>query len=264
VQTHVSWEREGDLAYLNFGCDPQGKPNTMDRTVLAELQTCLREIKTSAPELRALIVRSLSERYFIVGANVNALKELDASTIGEWVAAGHAVFNQLEALPLPTIARLEGFTLGGGLELALCCDLLLAGPEAKFGQPEARLGLVPGWGGSMRLPRRIGLGRAKELFFTGRIVDAQQALTMGLVDFVGDKEAIDSYIDALLADIRQCAPQAVAECKSLLNRSVTISNEESLSSEAWSSEACLANAETQERVATYLQSRIKPEEKRSV
>lgn len=254
MQTHVTFEHQDDIGTLTFTCEVRGKPTTLDLHVLDELDDCLGDIEALADTLRAVIVQSAFPKYFIVGANVNALQTLNAETIVPWVQRGHAVFNRLARLPLPVIAKVEGYALGGGLELAMACDLIVATENARFGQPEANLGVVAGWGGSYRLPRRVGLAKAKELFFTGRIVDAETARAIGLVDFVGD---VDAYLDALLADIRTCGRVAVAYMKQLIDNSPDITIEQNCLDEAVASSRVMADADTQARVANYLASRKK-------
>lgn len=258
MQTHVTFERRDDVGTFTFACDEPGKPTTLDLQVLDELDTCLDEVEACVEDLRALIVQSDSPKYFLVGANVNALRSLDATSIVPWVQRGHQVFNRLARLPLPVIARVEGYALGGGLELAMACDLIVAaegavtGGGARFGQPEAKLGVVAGWGGSGRLPRRVGLARAKELFFTGRIVDAAAAHAMGLADFVGD---VDAIVADLVDDIRPCGWIAVASMKQLLDRGLDLTLEQIARDEAVASSRCLADPDTQARVARYLEGR---------
>jgi enoyl-CoA hydratase len=252
MQTHVTLEIREDIAHLIFACDEPTKPTTLDGVVLDEMIGCLDSVERGLDDLRALVVRSVSSKYFVVGANINALKTLDAVSIGPWVRRGHVVLNRLEALPLPTVAKVEGYALGGGLELAMACDFIVAAPSAKFGQPEAALGLVSGWGGSYRLPRRVGLARAKELFFTGRVIDAEAALAMGLVDYVG---YVDGYLKALFGDIRKMGRLAVSEMKHLIASSPAISLGQSADEEAAASSRCLADADTQARVRSYLDSR---------
>jgi enoyl-CoA hydratase len=252
MQTHVTFEHKGDIGYLTFACETPGKPTTLDLHVLNELDACLDEVETLTATLRAIIVQSAFPKYFLVGANINALQTLNAETIVPWVQGGHAVFNRLARLPLPVIAKVEGYALGGGLELVMACDLIAATESARFGQPEANLGVVAGWGGSYRLPRRVGLAKAKELFFTGRIVDAATAHDIGLADFVGD---VNAYLDALLADIRKCGRVAVASMKRLIDNSPGITIEQNCLDEAVASSRCMADADTQARVANYLEGR---------
>lgn len=146
MQTTVKLSMDADIGTLTFVCDETGKPTTLDLRVLDELDAHLSTIESHSDRLRAVLVESAYPKYFIVGANINALKTLNADTIVPWVKKGHEVFNRLEALPLPVIAIVEGYALGGGLELAMACDMILAADTAKFGQPEANLGVVSGWG----------------------------------------------------------------------------------------------------------------------
>jgi enoyl-CoA hydratase len=226
MQTRVSFERQGHIGTLTFACDEPGKPITLDLEVLDELATRLDEIQAVIDGLRAIVVQSNSNRYFIVGANVNALETLNAQTIVPWVRKGHAVFSRIVSLPV--IARIKGYALGGGPELAMACDLIAASRRARFGQPEeASLGLVAGWGGSYRLPRRVGVAKAKELFFTAQIIDAETAYEIGLVNFCGDDDKLDNYMDALLDNICTCSQVAVSQMKKLLDDSLNITVQES-------------------------------------
>lgn len=255
MPTTISLTYQDDIGYLTFVPETSGKPPTLDRQVLDDLGAILRHLGTAVDRLRAVVVRSAAERYFIVGANLRAMECLDATTITPWVLEGHAVVNELAALPLPVIAFIEGYALGGGLELALACDLMLSTPAAQFGQPEAALGLVPGWGGSYRLPRRVGVARAKELYFTGKRINAETAYAWGLVDFVAPKEELEVYLAELLTGIRGCSAVAVAQVKGLLNGSLEITLAECGHQEAEASRHCFADPDTQRRVAAFLAGR---------
>jgi enoyl-CoA hydratase len=259
MQTHITFERHDPIGYLVFACDEPGKPNTLDHQVLDELDGHLAAIEGMS-DLRAVVLRSDAPKYFVVGANINALQELSPETIVRWVRHGHGVLNRLEALPIPAVARVEGFCLGGGLELAMACDLILAAETARFGQPEANLGLVAGWGGSYRLPRRIGLARAKELFYTARVIDAATADRFGLAENVGPAEAMDARLDEILQGIGTCGAVAVSQMKSLLNGSLEMSLADNGQREAEASRLALSSEETQEREATFLESRRKRRE----
>ena len=256
MQTHVRFERDGDIGYLVLACDEPGKPPTLDFQTLDELEQRIGEVR-STDDLCAVIVKSDSEKYFVVGANINALMTLNTETIVPWVQRGHVVLNQLAALPLPVIARVEGFCLGGGLELAMACDLIVASRNAKLGQPEANLGLVAGWGGCHRLPRRVGAARAKEMFFTARILSAEEAYSIGLVDFAGDSETLQSHMATLLQGIRSLSRMALAQMKSLVDQSFDITVEEDCQKEAEASRLCMLTDDTKARVTDYLENRKK-------
>jgi enoyl-CoA hydratase len=257
MRTHVDFARDADVGYLTLVCDEAGKPATLDLDTLAELEAHVQQIHSDPGALRAIVLQSDSPKYFVVGANVHALETLDAETIVPWIERGHAVYDQLEALPLPTIARIEGYALGGGLELAMACDLIVASPGARFGQPEANLGFVAGWGGTYRLPRRVGLSKAKELFFTARIIDAREALAAGLVDFCGERAELDAYITSLVDDIRQLSPFAVSQMKRLVNLSPDIDLRQNCLEETVASRLCLSTGDTKERIRAFLDGRRK-------
>ncbi len=253
MATQIHHRRQKDVITLTFAATEPGKPPTLDLDVLDQLDDILIKIAKDPRGVRALLIRSNSEKYFIVGANIKALATLDAQRIGPWVRRGHEVFNRLSEFPLPVIAWVEGYALGGGLELALACDLILATDNAKLGQPEAKLGLVSGWGGSHRLPRRVGLAKAKEMFFTGKIIDARAARDVGLVDYVGLREAVRKYLDELLAGIRDCSPFAVAQMKLLLDESLDTTIDENGQAEANASYRCMSDQETLQRIQEFLQ-----------
>lgn len=252
MPTHIHYRRHKDIVTLTFSAEIEGKPPTLDLTVLDRLEAVLERIQEELADLRAVVIRSNSKKYFIVGANIDALATLDAQSIMPWVQRGHEVFNQLAEFPLPVIAWVEGYALGGGLELALACDLILATDNAKLGQPEAKLGLVSGWGGSHRLPRRVGLAKAKEMFFTGNIMDARTAYDFGLIDFVGIREAVQTYLNNVLDGIRECSPFAVAQMKLLLDDSLDTTIDENSLAEASASYRCMEDETTQARIAAFL------------
>jgi enoyl-CoA hydratase len=222
---------------------------------LSTLACHLHEIEKRAGELRAVTLQSQSPRYFIVGADINALERLDVDSIVPWIERGHEVFDRLEDLPLPTLARVNGYALGGGLELAMACDLIIATEGARFGQPEAKLGFIAGWGGTHRLPIRVGRAKAKELFFSARMIDAPEALRLGLIDFLGDESAVDDYVTQLLGEIRDCSPLALAEMKRLVNRSGATDREASRLAETVASMRCISSPETLARVRAFLAAR---------
>ncbi|MEI6465974.1 MAG: enoyl-CoA hydratase/isomerase family protein, partial [Verrucomicrobiota bacterium] len=167
---------------------PEGKPPTLDPDVITALDQVLAEIEARANELNAVVLQSASPKFFCAGANVKVLETIDRDSIGPWVERGHRLMNRLEALPVPVVARVEGYAMGGGLELAMACDLIFASANAKFAQSETKLGFVTGWGGSYRLVRRVGLARAKELIFSGRLFAADEAVRLGVADWQGTPE----------------------------------------------------------------------------
>src|SRR5256885_9491313 len=159
--------------------------NALDVATLTELRDRLREL-AGDESTRVVILTGAGEKAFVAGADIRYMSGLDVSAAKEWGALGHETGRLLETMPKPTIAAINGFALGGGCELALACDLRYAASGAKLGQPEVNLGIIPGWGGTQRLARVCGLGLAKELIFTGRLVGADEAVRVRLVNGVHD------------------------------------------------------------------------------
>jgi len=154
--------------------------NALNRVVLDEIGQVLAEI-SSDPSVRVLILTGAGDRAFVAGADIAAMSRMTAVEGLEFSQRGHRVMQSFEDLPIPVIAAVNGFALGGGLELAMACDLIIASEKARFGQPEINLALIPGFGGTQRLPHRIGHARAREFVLTGDMFDAKTALALGLV-----------------------------------------------------------------------------------
>ncbi len=185
--------------------------NAINGQVVADLDKVLDEIKADK-DLRGLIVTGAG-RSFVAGADISAMQPMNEEEGFNWGANSSAVFRKLELLDIPVIAAVNGFALGGGCELAMCCDYIMASEKAKFGQPEAGLGITPGFGGTQRLPRKIGVSKAKELIFSARIIGAQEAYELGLADkVVAPEELMDKAME-LMASFTKNAPLAVAYCK---------------------------------------------------
>jgi enoyl-CoA hydratase len=203
--------------------------NALDRPTLEELRDRLRDLAGDA-EARVLVLTGSGEKAFIAGADIKYMSGLSVEEAKDWGALGHESGRLLETMPKPTIAAINGFALGGGCELALACDLRYAASTAKLGQPEINLGIIPGWGGTQRLPRATTLGIAKELIFTGRLLDADEAHRIGLVNGVHDP-VLDKAreVAALLASK---SPVALAVAKEACNRALQGNQAANLASEA--------------------------------
>jgi enoyl-CoA hydratase len=191
--------------------------NALDLATLTELRDRLREL-VGDDTARVVILTGAGEKAFVAGADIKYMSGLDVDRAKLWGALGHETGRLLETMPKPTIAAINGFALGGGCELALACDVRYAASSAKLGQPEVNLGIIPGWGGTQRLARVSGIGVAKELIFTGRIVGAEEALRIGLVNAVHDP-VLDKAreVGALLASK---SPIALRLMKELANRAL--------------------------------------------
>jgi enoyl-CoA hydratase len=197
--------------------DRQDALNALDVTTLTELRDRLRDVAGDGA-VRAVILTGAGEKAFVAGADIKYMSGLDVEQAKAWGALGHEAGRLLETMPKPTIAAVNGFALGGGCELALACDIRYASSGAKLVQPEVNLGIIPGWGGTQRLARVCGLGVAKELIFTGRVVDADEALRIGLVNAVHDP-VLDKARDTA-ALLSSKSPIALRVMKELANRAL--------------------------------------------
>jgi enoyl-CoA hydratase len=203
--------------------------NALDRSTLEELRERLLELRDDA-EAHVVVLTGTGEKAFVAGADIKYMSGLGVDEAKEWGGLGHGCGQLLETMPKPTIAAINGFALGGGCELALACDLRYASSAAKLGQPEINLGIIPGWGGTQRLARACGLGVAKDLILTGRVVDADEALRIWLVNGVHDP-VLDKAreVAALLASK---GPLALAAAKRALNHALQGDHVENLEREA--------------------------------
>lgn len=186
--------------------------NALSRETLEELKEALEGLKNNAA-VRVVVLTGAGEKAFVAGADISQFPSMTLEDARRFAEFGQSVFNLLEALGQPVIAAVNGYALGGGCELASACDFIYAAPHAKFGQPEVNLGIIPGYGGTQRLVRQLGKAMAKELIFTGRIISADEALSIGLVNRV-------SALDKLLPDVFETArmiisrsPSAIREAK---------------------------------------------------
>jgi enoyl-CoA hydratase len=203
--------------------------------------------------VRAVVLTGAGGKAFAAGADIKYMSGLDVAEAKGWSALGHGAAGLLETMPKPTIAAIDGFALGGGCELALGCDLRYASPRSRLGQPEINLGLVPGWGGTQRLARLCGPAVAKDLIFTGRLVDAEQALRVGLVD-----ELADPVLDRALETARLLAsksPVALAAAKRLVNRAFSGEHAGNLAAEADAFGELFATEDAKEGMAAFVEKR---------
>jgi enoyl-CoA hydratase len=195
------------------------KLNALNRATIADLERAVADIEVD-DGVRAVVITGAGDKAFVAGADIAELAALGPVEAKEFALRGQAVFGRIERLLVPVVAAVNGYALGGGCELAMACHLRVATTNAVFGQPEVKLGLIPGYGGTQRLPRLVGRGRALEMLLTGRNVNADEAKNMGLVNQVCTPEDLDETLSSLLGQILGNGPLAVSHCLEAVNAGV--------------------------------------------
>jgi enoyl-CoA hydratase len=226
--------------------------NALDRPTLEELRERLLELRDDS-QARVVVLTGSGDRAFVAGADIKYMSGLGKAEATEWGELGHNVGQLLETMPTPTIAAINGFALGGGCELALACDLRYASTSARIGQPEINLGIIPGWGGTQRLARVCGLGVAKDLVLTGRPVDADEALRIGLVNGISDPVLDKALEVARLLAAR--GPLALAAAKRALNHALQGDHVDNLQREATEFGGLFETEDAREGMTAFTQKR---------
>jgi enoyl-CoA hydratase len=202
-----------------------------------------------------MIITGSGEKAFVAGADIKEFESLDPKAASEFAFRGQKLFARLGAIGIPVIAAVNGFALGGGLELALACDFIYASENAKFGLPECTLGLLPGYGGTVRLPRRIGPARARELMYTGSMVGADEALRIGLVNRVVPQAELLKVAQETAQTIASRAPIAIAKIKDCVQNGAQITEERASELEARHFGELFATADQKEGVRAFIEKR---------
>jgi enoyl-CoA hydratase len=233
------------------------KGNALSRQLVAALDRLAADLEAgTGGKLGALVLTGAGERAFSAGADVSELDGLDAETARAQMRRGQAVFDRIERLPLVVIAAINGYALGGGLELAMAADMRIATPSARFGQPEITLANLPGWGGTQRLPRLVGSGLATELILTGAVIDAARAAEIGLVNRI-ETDAVGAAVE-LASQIAARSPVAVAGAKRAIRVGLDEGVAAGLRAEAEAVAQCCQTDEQREAVQAFLHRRASP------
>jgi len=231
------------------------KRNALNQAVRLELRQALRDIEED-DSIRVAIVTGAGDKAFIGGADITELKEMTpiacearASTLGQ------QLYTEIENLRVPVIAMINGFCLGGGCELAMCCDIRVASENARLGQPEINIGIFPGGGGTQRLPRLVGWGKAKELLYTGRIIDAAEAERIGLVDKVVPADELGSTVTELAETIAGKSPVIIRLLKKAITRGMYSNLPDGLAYDKSTFSLCFATDDHHEGITAFLEKR---------
>lgn len=231
--------------------------NALNSKTLKELKGVLDNISED-PEVRVVIITGSGEKAFVAGADISEMRDKNPIEARSFARLGQKVFSAIENMPQVVIAAVNGFALGGGCELALACDLRIVSTKAKFGQPEVTLGIIPGFAGTQRLPRLIGKGLAKELIFTGDMIDAEEAYRIGLVNKVFEPEELLTKAWEMALKIAGKGSIAISLAKSAINNGLNMDDESAYNYEAEVFGLCFATQDQKEGMSAFLEKR-KPE-----
>jgi enoyl-CoA hydratase len=241
--------RDDKVAVITLNRPPV---NALNLALVGELGRAI-EVLSNTEGLRAVVLTGAG-RAFVAGADIAQMRDFSAAQAARFAQEGQTVLSRLETLPVPVIAAVNGFALGGGCELAMCCDIILAGPKALFGQPEVKLGVIPGFGGTQRLTRLVGRQRARELCYTGRVVKAAEAVEIGLALKVVEGDVVEAAL-ALAAEISANGPYAVQLAKRAINQGADEELPAALAREATLFGLCFATHDQTEGMAAFLEKR---------
>ena len=245
-------QREGAVAVVTV--DRPEAMNALDVETLGELRDRLTDLRKD-DTVHVVVLTGAGDRAFGAGADIKYMSGLTVGQAKEWAELGHQVGQLLEIAPKVSVAAINGFALGGGCELALACDLRYAASTAKLGQPEVNLGIFPGWGGTQRLARVCGLGVAKDLILTGRVVDAKEALTIGLVNDVFDAAELMQTTLKIAQLIASKGPLALAEAKAAINHALQGDYVANLEAEAQAFGELFSSADAREGMTAFVEKR---------
>jgi enoyl-CoA hydratase len=249
---NIMYEVKEGIATITFN-RPKSL-NALNGALLAEFSRALDEIAADE-DIRVLILTGAGDKSFVAGADITELATFDSLKAKAFARKGHDIINKLQALPIAVIAAVNGFALGGGTEIAIACDFIYASENAKFGQPEINLGVVPGFGGTQRLPRLIGTNMAKELIFTGKMISAEEALKLGLVNKVVPQENLMEEVMKTADIIASKGKVSLREAKQAVNRGMNVELAQGCSIEIDAFALCYASPDSKEGTSAFIEKR---------
>ena len=250
--THILLEKKGNVAIATI--DRPKALNALNSEVLNDLNMLVDTVNAD-PEIRVLILTGSGEKAFVAGADIGEMSSLSKAEGEAFGKKGNDVFRRIETLPIPVIAAVNGYALGGGCELSMACDIRIASDTAVFGQPETGLGITPGFGGTQRLARLIGPGMAKQLIYSARNIKADEALRIGLVNAVYPAEELMAAAEKLAETIARNAPIAVRACKKAINEGLEQPMDEAIVLEEKLFGSCFETEDQKEGMGAFLEKR---------
>jgi len=252
---NIIFEEKNEIAIITL--NRPDKLNALNYQLMVELKSALEHIRNSI-EIKAVIITGAGEKAFVAGADISELNQLDVVSGKEFAEFGQAIFTEIEMLGKPVIAAVNGFALGGGCELSLACNIRLASENAKFGQPEVNLGIIPGYGGTQRLARLINTGRALEYILSGNMMDSAEAYRIGLVNHVYPQEQLMFEAEKLASKIIAKGQFAVKMSLNAVTSTNQLSEQDGLKYEASLFALCCGTDDFKEGTSAFLEKR-KPE-----
>jgi enoyl-CoA hydratase len=245
----ITLTADGPLAIITV--NRPAAMNALSSRVISDMTQAVATVEVS-DDIRVVAITGAGEKAFVAGADITEMQDLNPAQAEAFSLMGGTLGHAIETSDKPYIAAVNGFALGGGCELALACDFIYASDNAKLGQPEVKLGVIPGFGGTQRLARRVGVAKTKELCMTGDPIDAAEALRIGLVDLVCPAAELMAKVKATAAKIAANGPLAVADVKRLVHMGQSMALEHALSLEAKSFGLLFATADQREGMAAFL------------
>lgn len=247
----ITYEQDGFVGVITIN-RPKAL-NALNSDVLKELDACLDGINLETT--RALILTGAGEKSFVAGADIGEMSTLTKAEGEAFGKIGNDVFRKLETFPIPVIAAINGFALGGGCEISMSCDIRICSENAVFGQPEVGLGITPGFGGTQRLARIIGVGKAKEMIYSASNIKAEEAYRIGLVNAVYSQEELMDMAKKLANKIARNAPIAVRACKSAMNEGLDVDMDKAIVVEEKAFGSCFETEDQVEGMKAFLEKR---------
>lgn len=228
--------------------------NALNTETLEELENVL-EVLQNDDGVKVIVITGAGEKAFVAGADISEMKDMSVFEAKKFAELGQKVFRKIELMKKPVIAAVNGYALGGGCELALACDIRIASRNAKFGQPEVGLGIIPGFGGTQRLPRIVGVSKAKELIYTGDMIDAEEALRIGLISKVVEQDKLLEEAYGIAKKIMSKGLVAVSLAKEAINKSLEVDIDSGMEYEANAFAMCFGTQDQKEGMAAFLEKR---------